>query len=150
MSDFLWLPMQYRWRWALTVCAWVSAVAHIPLVGEHLREAPYMGVEFVVLIVGCMLIGAAALICDSQALYLLAVVACGLAIAGYIATRTIAFPSLADDVGNWLEPLGIVSITAETILITLALTALHHHHRARHNPPARSDKRRQVASNGLT
>lgn len=124
MSDFLWLPMQYPWRWLLTVCAWVSAVAHIPLVGEHLREAPYMGVEFVVLIVGCMLIGAAALICDSPALYFLAVVACGLAIAGYIATRTIAFPSLADDVGNWLEPLGVVSILAEAGVISIALSAL--------------------------
>jgi hypothetical protein len=25
----------------------------------------------------------------------------------------VAFPALADDVGNWLEPLGLVSLIAE-------------------------------------
>jgi hypothetical protein len=123
-TDFLWAPLRFRWRWALTVCAGISAAAHMPVVGEHLREAPYMGEEFIVLIVGCLLIGAAALICDSVALYLLAVIACGLAIAGYAATRIVAFPRLADDVGNWLEPLGVVSILAEAAVIVIALCAL--------------------------
>jgi hypothetical protein len=36
---------------------------------------------------------------------------------------------LADDVGNWLEPLGVVSIMAEMIVITSSIGAL----RARHN-----------------
>jgi hypothetical protein len=128
-SDFLWLPMRYRWRWALTVSAAVSAVAHVPVVGEHLREAPYMGEEFMVLIVGCVLIGIAALVCDSPALYLLAVITCGLAIAGYAATRIVAFPDLADDVGNWFEPLGLVSITAESATVAIALCALASGHR---------------------
>jgi hypothetical protein len=97
----------------LTVSTAISAGAHVPVVGEHLQEAPYMGVEFLVLIIGCILIGAGALIGDSAALYLIAVIACGLAIAGYIATRVVAFPALADDVGNWLEPLGLVSLIAE-------------------------------------
>jgi hypothetical protein len=124
MSDFLWLPMRYPWRWALTLCAAISALAHIPVVGEHLAEAPYMGEEFLVLIVGCTLIGVAALICDSAALYLLAVITCGLAIAGYAATRIVAFPRLADDVGNWFEPLGVVSIIAESATVAIALCAL--------------------------
>jgi hypothetical protein len=124
VSDFVWLPMQYRWRWILTVCAGISAAAHVPVLGEHLREAPYMGVEFLVLILGCALIGVAALICDSPALYLVALMSCGLAILGYIATRTVAFPALADDVGNWLEPLGVVSVLAEAGVVSIALCAL--------------------------
>ena len=123
-TDFLWLPMRYRWRWALSLCVAISAVAHIPVVGEHLREAPCMGEEFLVLIVGCALIGIAALVCDSSALYLLAVITCGLAIAGYAATRIVAFPRLEDDVGNWFEPLGVVSIIAESATVAIALCAL--------------------------
>jgi hypothetical protein len=123
-TDFYWAPMRFRWRWALTVCAVIGAAAHVPVVGEHLRVAPYMGEEFIVLIVGCLLIGAAAPICDSAALYLLAVVAGGLAIAGYAATRIVAFPHLADDVGNWFEPLGVVSIVAEAAVVVIALCAL--------------------------
>jgi hypothetical protein len=124
LTDFFWAPLRFRWRWALTVCAVISAAAHVPVVGEHLLEAPYMGEEFIVLIVGCLLIGAAALICDSVALYLLAVIACGLAITGYAATRIVAFPRLADDVGNWFEPLGVVSISAEAAVVVIALCAL--------------------------
>ena len=124
MTDFFWLPMRSGWRWALAVCAAVGALAHLPVSPEHLREAPYMGEEFIVLAVGCALIGAAAVICDSAALYLLAVTACGLAITGYVATRVVAFPSLADDVGNWFEPLGVVSILAEAGVVVTALCAL--------------------------
>ena len=123
-ADFFWLPLRSGWRWALAVFSAVSAIAHLPVIPEHLREAPYMGEEFIVLTVGCLLIGAAALICDSAALYLLAVVACGLAITGYVATRVVAFPSLADDVGNWFEPLGVVSIAAETGVVVTSLCAL--------------------------
>jgi hypothetical protein len=124
IDDFLWLPMRFRWRAPLTVCVVISAAAHVPVVDEHLREAPYMGEEFIVLIIGCILIGVAALICDSAALYLLAVITCGLAIAGYLATRIVAFPRLGDDVGSWLEPLGIASIMAEAAGIGIALCAL--------------------------
>lgn len=30
-----------------------------------------------------------------------------------------AFPQLADDVGNWLEPLGVVSVLAETAAVIM-------------------------------
>lgn len=48
---------------------------------------------------------------------------CGLAILGYIATRLIAFPELAGDVGNWFEPLGVVSVLAECAAVAIAATA---------------------------
>ena len=67
-----------------------------------------MGWEFVVLIAACLCIAVGALVCDSGALY---------EGSSYVrhalltsaATRTVAFPRLADDVGNWFEPLGVVS-----------------------------------------
>jgi hypothetical protein len=31
---------------------------------------------------------------------------------------------LADDVGNWLEPLGVVSIVAETVVVASSIAAL--------------------------
>ena len=51
-------------------------------------------------------------------------VVCGLTIIGYAATRLVAFPMLADDVGNWLEPLGVVSIVAETVVVASSIAAL--------------------------
>jgi hypothetical protein len=46
---------------------------------------------------------------------------CGAAVATYAATRLVAFPQLADDVGSWFEPLGVVSVVAETAVVAAAL-----------------------------
>jgi hypothetical protein len=111
-------------RWLLAAAALVAAGAHVPVIGPHLDEAPYMGVLFVVLTVGCTAIGLAAVVRDSRAVYALAILTCGLAVLGYVATRLIAFPMLADDVGNWLEPLGIASVLSEGTVVVAALRAM--------------------------
>ena len=125
LRSFALRPVLSPLRWVLAAAALVVAVAHIPVIAPHLDEAPYMGWLFVVLTVGCLAIGLTVLIRDSAAVYALATVTCGLAVVGYVATRLVAFPMLADDVGNWLEPLGVVSIIGELIVIATALTALH-------------------------
>lgn len=127
LADLLWTPIRHPLRWALAAGATIGAAAHVPVVAEHLREAPYMGEEFVVLIGACLLIAIAAVLCDSAALYALAAFTCGLAVAGYILSRLVAFPALADDVGNWFEPLGVVSVLAETATVAVAVTALTYH-----------------------
>ncbi len=111
-------------RALLAAAAVVAAIAHVPVIAPHLHEAPYMGVLFVVLTVACLGIGAAALVRDSAAVYALAALTCGLAVVGYLATRLVAFPMLADDVGNWFEPLGIVSVAAELTVVATAVRAL--------------------------
>ena len=111
-------------RWVLAAAAVTAAVAHIPVIGSHLEEAPYMGVLFVVLTGACAVLAASALIRGGRAVYLLTVLTCGLAVVGYAATRLVAFPMLADDVGNWLEPLGVVSIVSESIAVAAALVGL--------------------------
>lgn len=112
------------YRWVLAAAALVAAVAHVPVIAPHLAEAPYMGVLFIVLTGACLSLAGVALVRDSSRVYALATLTCGLALIGYAATRLVAFPMLADDVGNWLEPLGIVSITAEAVVVASALLAL--------------------------
>lgn len=124
---FVWTPKTSPWRWVLAPAAAVAAAAHIPVIAPHLDEAPYMGALFIVLTVGCVVLAAAVLTRDSAAVYALALLTCGLAIIGYIATRMVAFPELDDDVGDWLEPLGVVSILAEAIVVTAAVNALRGH-----------------------
>jgi hypothetical protein len=124
LDTFLWTPLRHRLRWLLAGSAVVSAGAHVPVVSDHLREAPYMGWEFVVLIAACLWIAVGALVCDSGALYAVAVFTCGTAVLGYAATRTVPVPRLADDVGNWFEPLGVVSILAESLVVLAAVLVL--------------------------
>jgi hypothetical protein len=111
-------------RSVLAAAAAVAAIAHVPVIPPHLEEAPYMGVLFIVLTAACGFLGVAALVRGGRAVYLLTVITCGLAVLGYAATRLVAFPMLADDVGNWLEPLGVVSIVSESIAVAAALVGL--------------------------
>ena len=107
-------------RWVLAVAAIVAAAAHLPVIGPHLTEAPYMGVLFIVLTAACVALALAVMIRDTMAVYALAALTCTLAIVGYIATRLVAFPMLADDVGNWLEPMGVLSVGSEAIVVLSA------------------------------
>jgi hypothetical protein len=124
LRPFALRPRHSPLRWLLAATTVIVAAAHVPVIAPHLDEAPYMGALFIVLTVGCATIGLAALIRDTAGLYMVATVTCGLAVVGYAATRLLAFPMLADDVGNWLEPLGIVSVIGELTVIATAMTAL--------------------------
>jgi len=123
-GDVLWTPLHSPWRWPLAAATAITAAAHLPVIGPHLHDAPYMGEEFVVLTAACLALGVASLVCDSVAVDSLTVVSYGLAMLGYVATRAVAFPRLADDVGHWLEPLGLVSVLAETVAVVAAASAL--------------------------
>jgi hypothetical protein len=127
-DEFLWAPLRSRLRWPLAGLSVISAAAHLPVLGEHLREVPYIGVEFIVLIVACLLIAVAAPAWDTAALYAVAAIACAFAAAAYVLTRAVTLPGLADDVGDWFEPLGVVAILAETATVVVAMCAIAQGH----------------------
>jgi hypothetical protein len=126
-DEFLWSPLRLPLRWALAVLSLVSAAVHLPVLSEHLAEVPYIGVEFIVLVVACLLIAAAAPVWDTAALYAVTVITCTLAVAAYITTRVTLLPGLAEDVGNWAEPLGVMAIIAESATAIVAICALAQH-----------------------
>ena len=43
---------------------------------------------------------------------------------GYVLSRTTGLPGATDDIGNWLEPLGVASLFVEGVVVLLAGTAL--------------------------
>ncbi|BBH16854.1 hypothetical protein Back2_11410 [Nocardioides baekrokdamisoli] len=111
-------------RVAVVAAIGVAAVAHVPVIAPHLKEAPYMGVLFVVFTGVCVALGVAIAATGQTWAYRFAAVVCGSAVLVYGATRLIAFPQLSDDVGNWFEPLGVVSVLSEAAVAVLALAAL--------------------------
>jgi hypothetical protein len=101
-----------------------AAAAHLRVIPEHLSEAPYMGVLFIVFSSACVLLAAAVISFAKPALYRLSVLTCATAVGAYAATRLIPFPMLSDDRGNWLDPLGVVSISLEAIAVIAGVQAL--------------------------
>ena len=131
IKAFLAVPQHSSARWPLAAAAAVAASAHIPIIGSHLDEAPYMGALFIVLTVACFALALAAVYFDTRAVYAASATTCFLAIIGYVATRLIAFPMLADDVGNWFEPLGIVALASEAVVVAASLFGLRQRHHSR-------------------
>jgi hypothetical protein len=111
-------------RRAVIVLLLVASVAHIPLIGEHLEEAPYMGVLFIGFTVSAFGVAAVLAARPSQAWFYVAGALCAAAVGAYVATRIVAFPELGDDVGAWTEPLGLVSISAEAGVVVFSLLAV--------------------------
>jgi peptidoglycan/LPS O-acetylase OafA/YrhL len=121
-------PERSAWRWPAAAAALVAVAAHIPITPTHLREAPYIGWSFIALELTLTILAAALILRDSPPVWSAAGVVPALAMLAYALTRTMALPQIGDDLGNWTQPLGLVALTAETllILITLGRNAKHH------------------------
>lgn len=103
------------WRWAAAALALIVAAVHIPVTPEHLSEAPYIGYLFIALEIVSVVLAVLLVIADHRLVWLAAGVVPVLAIAAYVLTRSVAVPEMADDVGNWAEPLGVVALVAEAL-----------------------------------
>ena len=51
-----------------------------------------------------------------------------LVLIGYILSRTSGLPGFTDDIGEWSEPLGLVSMVFEGLLVCLSATVLATQH----------------------
>jgi hypothetical protein len=114
-------------RFVGIVAALTAAIAHIPPAPNHLREVPYIGVGFVLLTACCL---SAAFILAVPVLHpawrpawIASAVSCGAAIAALLLNRTIGLPGMTDDIGRWTEPLALVSICNEAMVVVAALLA---------------------------
>ena len=99
----------------------VAAIAHVPPTSHHLAEAPYAGAAFVGFTLACVVL---LLAFPRRAALLAAAVLCAAAVGTYAATRLVAFPGLAHDVGAWLDPGGVVAVASEALVVVAALRAV--------------------------
>jgi hypothetical protein len=117
-------------RWSAAVLLAVTAGIHIALVPEHLREAPYAGALFIALSVAALALATLLVHRSDLVIWALSGGLVLSALISYIASRTIGLPSLADDVGDWLNPLGVAALLVEAaaVLVCSAGLALRRGH----------------------
>src|SRR5438270_8193464 len=98
------------------------AATHILEAREE--EAKYIVVLFAALAVAALILAALfALGRLTQPVIAAAAGLCGTAIVGYVLSRTVGLPQMADDVGNWTEPFGIAALACEVAFIACAASA---------------------------
>lgn len=115
------VPLRHPLRWLAVAALLVVSAAHIPVIPAHLHEAPYIGILFILLAVASFVLAGVLTFHDVTAAYVLTAVVMALALAAYVISRTLGLPLIGDDVGNWLEPLGVVSIIGEIIACAAAI-----------------------------
>ena len=111
-------------RYAVAALCLVAAAAHLLVTPEHLQEARYVGLLFVVLEVVFVVLAALLVLWDSVVVWLAAAMAGAATLTGYAVSRTVGLPELGDDVGNWWEPLGVVCLVDELLIVGLAALAV--------------------------
>ena len=113
------------------LCAFVVAI-HVADQGglTAMADPPYKGYLFYALEIGGTF--AALLLSTRRTASGGWVLALGVSIgpaSGYILSRSVGLPHYADDIGNWMEPLGVASLVVEGSLFVCALAALIADHR---------------------
>jgi hypothetical protein len=100
------------------------AAIHFSMVVDTVKQTPWLGVAFIAAIVASLAL-AGMLIRSRSPLVWLQVGALNLAlIGGYAFTRLASTPFDNQDVGNWSESLGLVSLLVEGLLVVLSIYVL--------------------------
>lgn len=120
-----WLRSRHQsaWRAPIAAACLVTAAAHIPVTGEHLEEAPYIGILFIVLEIAAVALAVPLLRRPPRAVLLAIALVGALAVLALVISRTIGLPLIGDDIGNWTEPLAVVSVVAESVMVVGGLVA---------------------------
>jgi len=123
-------------RWPAAACLAATAAIHMTLVPDHLREAPYAGALFIALsaaaLAGALLIMAV----DHQLVWTGAAALCLAAVISYVLSRSVGLPSMSDDVGDWLNRLGMAAVACEAAAVMICSVVLWQ---------ARADRRPRIA-----
>lgn len=124
MDPHLALPHRLIARAAAVIGLLGIALVHLLDLQSKLDETPYLGVAYLFLIAACAATAAALVHADDRRAWIAAAALALLTIAGYVVNRTVGMPSATDDIGNWLEPLGLAALFVETVTVAVAAYAL--------------------------
>jgi hypothetical protein len=99
------------------------AAVHLADLPDKMEEVPYLGWAYIALIIASLLL--AELVATRADRRLMAASA-GLSaavIVGFAINRTIGMPGAMDDIGNWTEPLGMISLLIEAAVLWIGARA---------------------------
>jgi hypothetical protein len=127
--------------WAGIAFMLVTSFVHLVVTPYAFEDAMYKGLLFVVGAISALI--AAMGIQEGHWVWGwgLASIVAGAIFAGYLANVTIGLPGLPAQPGAWQDPLGLIALVAEGLMIALAAWALHAARSPklsrRHSSPAR-------------
>jgi hypothetical protein len=116
-------PLRSHLALPAAAAALVAGAAHVPVTGEHLTEVPYVGWMFVGLIAVCVTGAVLLAVRDTVLLWTVIGAPCAAAVLLYLVSRGPGMPGMSDDIGDWANELGLVSVISETLVVVLTCLA---------------------------
>ncbi|WP_316744819.1 hypothetical protein [Streptomyces sp. MK7] len=125
MSHHVAMTLEATWtaRWAgVLLCLAVAAIHVVDQGGiTTTRDPYYVGVAYHVLEIAAVVAAVLLLFGLVRAGWLLAAAVAVGPLLGYVLSRGPGLPDYSDDIGNWTEPLGLVSLAVEGVLLLLSV-----------------------------
>lgn len=110
-------------RAAAVVALGGIALIHLLELQTKLKEVPYLGVGYILLVVASVVAGALLIHSNSRIGWIIGGGAALATLIGFTLNRTVGLPQSKDDIGNWLEPMALAAMFVEAIVVTLAVYA---------------------------
>ena len=103
--------------------ATVAAIHILDLPGK-LAETPYLGVIHIVLIIAAFVLTERLFVVGSRLDFIAAAALSAAVIVAFTINRTVGMPGATGDIGNWLEPLGLLSLVVEAFVLWQSIAAV--------------------------
>ena len=100
----------------------IIAVHVMDLPGK-LEEVPYLGLMYIGVIAAAGFLVHRVMSGPTKHDFLASAGLAAAVILGFVVNRTVGMPGAMDDIGNWTEPLGLLSLVIEAWVVVVALGA---------------------------
>lgn len=100
------------------------ALVHLLDLPGKIHETPYLGWAYIGLIVAATVVAIGLVLRDERRVWQASFAIAAVTLAGFIVNRTVGMPNAMDDIGNWLEPLGLASLFVEGVVVVVSALVL--------------------------
>jgi hypothetical protein len=100
------------------------ALVHVLQLPDAFAAVDYIGILFICAIVAALLLAATLTRMSDERVWALTGALPALLLIGFVLSRTSGLPGFTDDIGEWSEPLGLVSLVFEGLLVCLSAVVL--------------------------
>jgi hypothetical protein len=102
----------------VAVIALASLIAvHVPVAVQHLVEVPYLGVAFYAFILASAALLGSLIEDNHTGVWVCVLLGSALAIVTYVISRAVGLPGASDDIGDWSNTFGLISVASELVLL---------------------------------
>lgn len=99
------------------------AAVHLADLPDKMEEVPYLGWAYIGLIAASLMLAEFVITRADRRLMGASAALSAAVLVGFAINRTIGMPNAMDDIGNWTEPLGMISLLIEAAVVWIGARA---------------------------